>query len=265
MPIHNGEPYIRTAIESVIAQTMQDWELVAVVDGSQDNSEKVVRTFDDRRIRVFPMPPPGGFPRALNFGLAQCRAELVARFDQDDICAPNRLELQFAELSKRPNLAVLGSAATMIDGSSQMIGSLPVPTGVERVSRGLLKRNQLIHPSVMFRRSVIRDLGGYDPAASPIFEDYHLWLRVVGHCEIDNLSDELIMYRRHPNQQTRGSTLSANALKTVAKARRQAGMALGISFTKLALYDFAYRLAQVRHELVIVRRAVQRRESRTGP
>jgi GT2 family glycosyltransferase len=252
MPIHNGEPFLQEAMQSVIDQTLSDWELVAVLDRCTDKSEQIVRQFRDDRIRVFELPPPGGFPYALNFGLTQCRAEFVARLDQDDLCVPTRLEKQFEIMTQRPAVAVIGTSAQIIDESSRIVGFRSVVTGVRSVCLALLRRNQLIHPSVMLRRSVILELGGYDPGASPIFEDYELWLRVVGRSEIDNIAEPLIAYRRHSRQQSRGSRLSSPALDTLSKSRRQAGTHLGVPGFALHLFDAYWFLTQVVHWLLVV-------------
>jgi glycosyltransferase involved in cell wall biosynthesis len=254
MPIRNGERYLAEAVESVIGQTLQDWELVAVLDGCTDNSEAVVRGFADARIRVLSLPESAGFPRALNKGLGQCRGDLVARFDQDDVCMPTRLERQVSVLNERAELAVIGSAAEIIDESSRIVGFLAVRTGVRRLRLGLLLRNQLIHPSVMFRRSIVVELGGYDPQASPIFEDYDLWLRMLTRGDIDNLREPLISYRRHAGQQSRGSTLSRRAMRTVSESRRRAALQGGVPLMAVKAMEFAWLIGQIRHEVVVARR-----------
>lgn len=253
LPIHNGSPFLREAVQSVVDQSFTDWELVAVLDRCTDNSEQVIRKFGDDRIRIFDMTPPGGFANALNFGLKQCRAELVARLDQDDVCLPNRLEKQLDTLARRPDLALLGTSARIMDESSQIVGFRTVITGVKALGMALLRRNQFIHPSVIFRKKLILDLGGYDPGAAPIFEDYDLWLRVVGHGDIDNLAEPLIAYRRHSRQQSRGSRLCAPSLNTLSRSRRKAGAYLGVPKLGLLLFDLYWFLTQLVHRIFVVR------------
>ena len=96
MPIHNGEQFVAEAIQSLIAQTHTNWELVAVLDGCTDETEAAIRRFRDSRLRMIPLTPPGGFARALNYGLEHCQSELVARLDHDDVSLPTRLERQVA-------------------------------------------------------------------------------------------------------------------------------------------------------------------------
>lgn len=252
LPIRNGEPYLHDAVQSIVDQTFSDWELVAVLDGCTDGSEGVIEGFQDSRIKLFRMTAPGGFPYTLNFGLKQCRGELVARMDQDDISLPSRLERQIAVFDSRPALAVLGTSAQIVDESSRVVGYRRVVTGVRRVGLTLLWRNQLIHPAVMFRRSLILELGGYDPASSPIFEDYDLWLRAVGLGEVDNLEDSLLKYRRHGKQQSRGSRLFAQSLTTLSRSRRNAGKYLGVPGFALRLLDLYWLTTQVVHRIFVV-------------
>lgn len=254
MPIRNGERYLAEAVESVIGQTLQDWELIAVLDGCTDSSQAILEGFGDSRVRVLTMPPPGGFANALNHGLKHCSGELVARFDQDDVCMATRLDRQVAILEGQAELAVVGSAARIIDELSRVVGFRPVISATHQLRLRLLWRNQLIHSSVMFRRSVVMDLGGYDPLASPIFEDYDLWLRVLTHAAVDNIREPLIAYRIHAAQQSRGSTLSRSAMRTVSKSRRKAADHAGVPLVAVWAMELAWLLAQTRHEVLVARR-----------
>jgi glycosyltransferase involved in cell wall biosynthesis len=254
MAIHNGERFLAEAVSTLIEQTMEDWELVAVLDGCTDRSETILREFSDRRIRIVPLGEPGGFARALNLGLGECRAELVARLDHDDGCLPARLERQSTVLTNRSYLTALGSSAQIINESSRVVGYRFVMTGVRAIRFGLLWRNQVMHSSVMFRRSAILALGGYDLRTAPMFADYDLWLRVIVHGEIDNLREPLVRYRRHRIQMSRSSRLSRIGLRTLGESRRQAAARLGIPWFVSDAFAGAWLLAQVRHELLATAR-----------
>jgi glycosyltransferase involved in cell wall biosynthesis len=199
MPIHNGERYLSEAVESVQQQTLKSWELVAVLDRCTDASRSILASFGDSRIRLVDGPQPGGLPRTLNFGLAQCRAPLVARLDADDVCEPERLAMQKQVLDARAVLVAVGSSAILIDADSLVIGSRAVVCGTGRLRRRLLWRNALIHPSVMFRREPVLALGGYAEDAS-LTQDYELWLRIAALGDIDNLPVPLVRYRVHSGQ-----------------------------------------------------------------
>lgn len=261
MPIRNGEQYLREAVRSIVDQSFEDWELIAVFDGCTDNSEDVVNQFRDARIRALRLSPPGGFPYALNFGLRQCEGDLIARMDQDDVSERDRLGTQVDVFEKRPALVVLGTSAQLINEMSAPIGHRSVVTGSRRVAMSLLWRNQLVHPSVMFRKSVVIGLGGYDPRSSPIFEDYDLWLRVIGVGEVDNLPAPLLRYRRHGTQQSRGSRLFPGSLATLSRSRHRAGRQLGVPEFLLRLLDAYWFLTQLAHRIVVAGRTPIRQSS----
>ncbi len=154
MTVYNGLPYIAAAVESILSQTFTDFEFLIINDGSPDNSMAAVAEYRDDRIRVVDNPENIGQTRSLNRGLQLARGELIARLDQDDIALPERLEKQVAFADANPQVAALGTAATIIDEQGIDIGSAPVLTSERTLRWGLLFHNVLSHPSVMFRRSI---------------------------------------------------------------------------------------------------------------
>ena len=108
LPAYNAQDTVRRAIDSVLAQTMPDFELIVVDDGSQDRTGEVVEAVDDPRVRLL-RRPHGGVPPTINAGLAEARAPIVAIQDADDFSVPDRLERQLALLEERPEVAVVGS------------------------------------------------------------------------------------------------------------------------------------------------------------
>jgi hypothetical protein len=245
MPVHNAERFLQEAILSLQAQTMTHWELVAVLDRCTDASRQLLSEADDERIRVLDAPSPGGLVTALNFGLRECRAEAVARLDADDVCDPFRLGIQLRALEARPRLGVLGSAAITIDEASRTTGLRRVPCGTKKVQRRLLWRNALIHPSVMFRRSLILGLGGYDPSCAR-FEDYDLWLRTAGVADVDNLTIPLLRYRVHQGQTSRRFAMSEVNLGVLYQSRLVAARRIGVPTVGVATRHAAWVLGQRR-------------------
>lgn len=203
LPIAPDAPWLTDAIESLKRQTFPDWELVAILDGpSEANRCALSQANLGPRLKVIELQARSGIATALNTGLAATGSRYVARLDADDECEPNRFAVQVQELERRPNVWVLGSSATVIDGSGQVVSSREVPSGPTRVRRHLAWRNSLIHPSVLMRRAEIEELGGYNPGVQ-MFEDYELWLRVAARADIDNLTARLLRLRVHPHQYTR--------------------------------------------------------------
>ncbi len=181
MPVYNGAPFLRAAVDSVLGQTFGDFELLVIDDGSTDDSCDAVRSYADARVRLVRNEQNLGQTRTLNRGLELARGRYVARLDQDDVSLPRRLERQVATLEARPDLTVVGTWGYYMDAP----GRRRIGATCRRVlNRGdflgglALGECPLWHISVVFRRDAIRDLGGYDPAFGPA-EDYELWTRVA--------------------------------------------------------------------------------------
>src|SRR5687768_3609783 len=107
MPVYKGERHIAEAIDSVLAQTFRDFELLIVNDGSTDGTAAIVKAYNDQRI-VLLSRPNGGVSAALNTGLEQARGEYIARFDADDVCYPHRLQVQYDFLRSHPDYVMVG-------------------------------------------------------------------------------------------------------------------------------------------------------------
>jgi glycosyltransferase involved in cell wall biosynthesis len=223
---------------------MPNWELVAVLDNCTDGSRNVLEELGDTRIRVMETDGARGIAAALNRGLEASRAQLIARLDADDACQPHRLERQLTEFQLRPQLGLLGSSATLIDGHSRPIGVRNVACGNRRLERLLVCRSQFIHPSVMFSRRIVLQEGGYDPRLKRL-EDYDLWLRLMGACEIDNLPEPLIGYRVHAGQHSRGPVFGEQSA-VLAVSRRKAAANLGLPGVAAGVLHAAWSLGQLR-------------------
>jgi glycosyltransferase involved in cell wall biosynthesis len=227
MPIHNGERYLEDSLQSLRGQTLESWELIAVLDRCTDDTLEILESANDARIRIAESPA-AGIAAALNHGLRMCRADLVARLDVDDICEPERFAAQRAYLDEHPDVAVVGSSATLIDEDGRIVGARPVVSGPPVVARRLLWRNAVIHSSVTLRRDVVLALGGYNLTCGRD-EDYDLWLRVAGSVDVDNLDAPLLRYRVHRAQSSRMFRLREVQFRTLAASRLHAAKRVGVS------------------------------------
>jgi hypothetical protein len=195
MPVLNGAAFLRPAIESVLAQSCQNFELIVVDDGSTDGSPELAESFGDSRIVVIRNEHRGGLPVALNVGLKRASGEFVARLDADDRARADRLERQLETLRGEPGLVLLGSQGRVIDESDAVIGTVERCCSEASIHWYCLLDNPFIHSSVMFRRREILDeLGGYDESLR-VCEDWALWARVMQRYGVRNLPDLLIDYR----------------------------------------------------------------------
>jgi glycosyltransferase involved in cell wall biosynthesis len=199
MPVYNAENFLAEAVESIQSQTFQDWELVAVDDGSTDSSGTILARFasDDPRVRVLGGEENRGVAAALNRGWREARGELVARLDADDVALPERLARQVRFLDVNASVAVVGSAAVLVAPDGTHLSVTPIPTSSTAIRATLLRHNCLNHPSVMIRRAILEEFGGY---RFNHVEDYDLWLRISQRYELANLPEPLTLYRVHPGQ-----------------------------------------------------------------
>ena len=200
MPVHNGERYVAEAIESVLAQTHRDLELVAIDDGSTDGTWAILRGFAarDPRVRAFTQANADQ-PATLNRGLELAGYEWVAIHDHDDVSLPERLERQLRFLRDHPAVRVLGTYATEIDAAGRDMGSLPFgPASMDEFRRTRAGDHLLtpVHPSVVLHRPTVLALGGYDPAFGPA-ADAELWSRVADDHPVLVLPEMLLRYRVH--------------------------------------------------------------------
>ena len=203
LPVYNAAPYLQVALDSLSAQTFTDFELIAVDDGSDDASLKILRRHAarDPRLRVNTRPNTG-IVGALNDGFAAARAPLVARMDADDEAAPERFARQLARFHAEPGLVALGSAVTFMDTAGRSVQSCPRPLTHAGIEQALLTGDggALIHPSVMFRTETVRAAGGYRifQQDAQYFEDLDLYLRLARLGTLANLAEPLLRYRVHP-------------------------------------------------------------------
>lgn len=230
MPVHNAEPYLCSAIKSVLNQTFADFELIIINDGSTDSSARTIAGFASRDPRIVALDQPNvGIVATLNKAIALARAPLLARMDADDISDPDRLRAQVAMFELRPNLAALGGHARVIDTAGRPRALSLVPIGSRQIAKATLTHCPLIHPAAMLRRAFVAQVGGYHPELEPA-EDYDLWLRLLdAGYEVDNLNRVVLLYRQH-DQSVSHQRRSHQALKTLMarklNALRRAGLPL---------------------------------------
>lgn len=201
MPVRNGADHVRAAIESILAQTFADFELLIIDDGSSDATPELLRSFVDRRIRIVTHPRNIGLVPTLNEGLELARGAFIARQDHDDISHPERLRTQVDYLSRHPQCALLGTEAFATIGDEDRAYRLLRPAGVEAIRWYLCFDNAFIHSAVMFRRDVLwKEHGGYPRSLHS--EDYALWSQVAAGQEVGNLLVPLLRYREHASSVT---------------------------------------------------------------
>jgi glycosyltransferase involved in cell wall biosynthesis len=209
MPVYNAERYVADAVESILAQTHRDFELLVIDDGSTDASAEVVRRFRDGRVRLERNDANRGLTATLNHGLRLARAELIARQDADDISLPDRLERQVRLLRSNEDVALAGARGWVMDDHGHRGAPLDRALEHDTIRWELLFDNGFIHTSVLFRKSAVLDLGGFDESFA-YCQDYELWSRLARSHRVANLADRLVGSRFHPGAMT-ATMLERNA------------------------------------------------------
>jgi glycosyltransferase involved in cell wall biosynthesis len=214
---YNRAGFLPEALESAIAQTFTDWELLIVDDGSTDNTREVAEGFiaKDERIRYYKNETNLKISRSRNRGLELARGKYVAMLDSDDIwCDPDKLSKQYEFLESHPDHALVGGGVIAIDADGKELKRYIDPSDDEDLRKLILIRNPFAQSSVMFPRQAIMDLGAYDVDLSGI-EDYDLWMRIGIKWKFAILNEYLLKYRVHSGNISltdRANTMRRNIL-----------------------------------------------------
>lgn len=215
MPVYNNEAYLSGTLDSLLAQTFRDFELIIIDDASTDGSGEIINDYSqrDKRIQVITNEQNVRVAGSLNRGLKLCRGELIARADGDDLYFPDRLEKQVKYMQANPEIGVAASSIQEIDEHNRVIRTVEEPTQDEDL-RFLLNFGCIyIHPAVIMRKSLVDTVGGYDEVEfQHACQDYDLWARLSEHTQFGNVGEVLMQYRIHP--------------ESVCKTRGQEGMNL---------------------------------------
>ena len=205
IPVYNGGPYLKEAIESVYKQQLDGIEIIVIDDGSTDGCCDPFANMRDPRF-ILVRQENKGLAFTLNCGLTLSKGKYISRLDQDDIMLPGRLIKQSKFLDDNPGVAMVGTWASIYEGDCPSGRQHRHPRSHDALFLELLFDNPFVHSSVMIRAEVIKSLGGYSEDASrepP--EDYELWSRIARFYEVANLPEELTVYREFPSSMSRSS------------------------------------------------------------
>ena len=201
MAAHNEDICISVAIQSIIDQTFGNWEFIIVDDCSSDRTDEIVREFqkNDGRIKLIANNVNIGLAASLNRGIASAKGKYIARMDADDVSYPDRLRLQKVFLDNNSDVSVVGGNADLIYENGNRIRSTSMPESHDSIKNVIVRMNPMIHPSVMYRRTFIERMGGYDERLRRK-QDYDLWLRGIKSHVYANINDVIIRYRVQPSK-----------------------------------------------------------------
>jgi glycosyltransferase involved in cell wall biosynthesis len=215
MAVHNGEKYLKEAVDSILVQTYSDLEFIIIDDASTDKTKDILNSFIDKRIRIINNDQNIGLTKSLNKGLLESKGEYIARMDADDISLPERLEMQKKFLDANKDVVCLGGMTEIVDNNNNRTGQKRVLTNADEIRFRLVLANQIAHPASMFRKDVIKSVGNYNEHFKYV-QDFELWSRLssLGY-KISNLDRILIKYRFHKQSITQNDRTRDKAYEFV--------------------------------------------------
>jgi glycosyltransferase involved in cell wall biosynthesis len=197
MAVYNGERYLREAIESVLTQSLSDFEFIIVDDGSTDSSRDIVKSYRDDRVVLIENETNRRLPASLNRGIMVARGSLIARMDCDDICRVDRLERQSAFLLSHHDVPAVGSGAIFLEADGTPFCRFVPSDDPSELARSF-PGSPFIHPSVMFRKAACEKAGGYLETMRWGAEDAVLFARMARFGPLRNIQEALLQYRFVP-------------------------------------------------------------------
>jgi glycosyltransferase involved in cell wall biosynthesis len=224
MPVRDGARWLGKAITSLQNQTLSEFELIVIDDGSADESPRIIAEHSRRDPRIRSIRQERlGLVSALNCGLTDSRGPLIARLDADDLAHPQRLQRQSQYLDSQPDVGLLGTWAERINEQGFITGVFAPPTRPEKLAPLLLRMNPFLHSSIMFRKSILQNIGYYRPVFEGA-EDYDMWIRMSEVTKVANLPECLLQYRVHAASVTHRARVrqlfSVRLAQRAAQARR---------------------------------------------
>lgn len=200
MAAYNCSSYINAAIDSLLDQTFQDFEIIIVDDFSTDNTVDLILNYSDSRIKLLRNTSNSGASFSRNKAINESKGEYLAILDADDISLPNRFYVQYHYLSTNPQIDVVGSFIHEIDSIGNLIRKAKVPTNVDEVKSSSLFRCSIVHSTAMIRRDFFVSNNLFYNLDFPSAQDYEMWSRAIFVGKISNIPQYLVQYRRSENQ-----------------------------------------------------------------
>jgi glycosyltransferase involved in cell wall biosynthesis len=244
-PVYNGEQYLLETIESALAQTYKNFELLIVNDGSTDNSAAIIKPFlKDSRV-IYIEQKNAGVAAARNTAIKQARGKYIGFLDQDDLWLSNKLEVQIAVLEQDESIALVHSRQDFIDSQGNKIDYDWV-TGVSGYCfEDMFKKNRIAVLTVLIRKTIFDEIGLFNEKFSGA-DDYHMWLRVTIKHPISYIDQALAFYRFHDSNWSKNSfrmtAIDVKVIDTILFEYPQALKLAGKQTVRARLYTLNHQL-----------------------
>ena len=232
MAVRNGDRSLRRTVESVLAQTLDDFEFVVVDDGSSDRTHSILAEYAQRdsRLRIhYAETQSPGQAEPSNIGISLSRGHYIAKTDADDVSSPTRLAKQVAFLEARPEFGCVGSCTRWVNAEGQTVLTWTAPESHYQLKWQLCFGNIFAHSSAMFRREAFDAIGGYD-VRRHYCEDYDLWCRLSRVTQVACLPEQMVTLVRHEDGVT-GRHRETQLQRHIEAATDHIGMLCGLSLS----------------------------------
>ena len=241
LPVREPAPWLPETLSSLVRQTDAEWHLVCTIPRDSLHLRDVIRGYVPEATLI-EIPNDLTFPATLNVGISNCYGEYIIRIDQDDVAVPTRIAEQVYLLRTNPNVAVVCSPVTLIDGLTTEYGSA-FHVHSEQLPKKMLLKNWVAHPTVALRRSVLGKKP-YDERALN-GEDYEVWLRLLTQHEIWVMDHPILHYRRHPGQMSALNIMDAEGRKLIRRRRAQLARARNLSRLRVIAGNLTWTTVQL--------------------
>lgn len=199
--VFNGAKFVDSAIESIIKQTYQNWELIVINDGSNDSTSEVLKKYKQSKIRIFHQKNVG-LTKSLNIGVSYAKGDLIARQDADDYSLPDRFKKQVEIFNNNEKIVLVGTGTIVMDDSENELYRLLSPKTKAKAIKSCFEfKNPFVHGSLMIKKSAFNQINGYDESFK-FSQDFDLIIRLSLVGEFDSTSENLYVFKLHQNSIT---------------------------------------------------------------
>ncbi len=238
IPVFNGESFLASAIDSVLRQTFENFELIIIDDGSSDRSWEIISSYSDNRILCFRQENLG-VVSTLNKAISISKGKYISRLDQDDLMTSDRLSIQLNFLKNHPEYAAVGTAAKIISDHDLTGRVMNHPTSFAAISLSLYFDNPFVHSSMLVNKSRLLDVGSYnesDGRTPP--EDFELWSKLATKYQVANIPSFLTYYRETRDSWSR-SYIDKYKRKVVKISCNNIFSSIGYKYSRSECYSLA--------------------------
>jgi len=247
MSVYNGMPFLEEAVKSVLGQTYKNFEFIIIDDASTDESWNYLQKLRDKRVKITKNEKNMGLAASLNIALKRAQGDYVARMDADDVSLPKRFQVQIEYMQLNPLVDMCGTWVDLIDKEGNVLGEKKYPTTNKAIKKSLVYYSPIVHPTLIIKSNVLRQLNGYNPKFD-MAEDYELLSRAKNKFRMSNVPQKLLLWRLEEERRSRREMRKMDKIELSVKleALRRDGLTLsallGLSKKLLLTYLLPFPL-----------------------